>query len=81
MDTIFSNLTPAQLEYMRRTLDPLEFAIITRRYGLDGKTRQKFSDIAAEFGRSRENVRQIEATAIAKIQHPSVLHSLAPPTT
>jgi RNA polymerase sigma factor (sigma-70 family) len=57
-------------------LDPRELFVIVRRFGLDGEPPEKLAGIGDTLGLSREAVRQIEAKAIAKIQHPMVLRKI-----
>ena len=57
-------------------LDPRELYVIVRRFGLDGEPEDKLADIGETLALSREAVRQIEAKAIAKIQHPLVLRKI-----
>jgi RNA polymerase sigma factor (sigma-70 family) len=57
-------------------LDPRELYVIVRRFGLDGEPEDKLADIGETLDLSREAVRQIEAKAIAKIQHPLVLRKI-----
>lgn len=57
-------------------LEPRELFVVVRRFGLDGEPEAKLGEIGASLGLSREAVRQIEAKAIAKIQHPMVLRRL-----
>jgi RNA polymerase primary sigma factor len=49
------------------TLTSRELAIIRGRYGLDGAPRE-VNELAAELGVSRQRVRQIEQTALRKLQ-------------
>jgi RNA polymerase sigma factor (sigma-70 family) len=58
-------------------LTPLEREIITHRWGLDGADPATFSEFARKHKLGRENVRGIEATAIAKLRHPSFPIELA----
>lgn len=57
-------------------LDPRELFVIVRRFGLDGEPSERLASIGATLALSREAVRQIEAKAIAKIQHPMVLRKI-----
>jgi RNA polymerase sigma factor (sigma-70 family) len=57
-------------------LDSRELFVIARRYGLDTEPMQHLSAIGEILGLSREAVRQIEAKALAKMQHPIVLRQL-----
>jgi DNA-directed RNA polymerase sigma subunit (sigma70/sigma32) len=62
--------------YGLAALDPRELYVLVRRFGLDGEPEDKLADIGDTLGLSREAVRQIEAKAIAKIQHPMVLRKI-----
>ena len=57
-------------------LDSRELFVIVRRFGLDGEPPEKLAGIGETLGLSREAVRQIEAKAVAKIQHPMVLRKV-----
>ena len=75
--TVIASLTLAALQSVGlAVLDPRELHVIVRRFGLDGEPEAKLVDIGTNLGLSREAVRQIEAKAIAKIQHPMVLRRL-----
>lgn len=54
-------------------LEARERMVVTRRFGLDGRPPEKLSTVGDVLGLSREAVRQIEAKALAKVQHPLVL--------
>ncbi|MDJ0767447.1 MAG: sigma-70 family RNA polymerase sigma factor [Ilumatobacter sp.] len=62
-----------------RALDARELYVIVRRFGLDGEPIEKLADIGESLALSREAVRQIEAKALAKLQHPLVLRKLNGP--
>ncbi len=62
--------------YGLAALDPRELFVLVRRFGLDGEPADKLADIGKTLGLSREAIRQIEAKAIAKIQHPVVLRKI-----
>lgn len=53
-----------------------ELKVILERFGLDGGKPRQLADIGRELGIGRERVRQIEATAIAKMRHPLVLKKI-----
>ena len=62
--------------YGLAALDPRELFVIVRRFGLDGEPAEKLAGIGETLALSREAIRQIEAKAIAKIQHPMVLRKI-----
>jgi RNA polymerase primary sigma factor/RNA polymerase nonessential primary-like sigma factor len=63
-------------EFGLSALDPRELYVLVRRFGLDGEPDEKLADIGETLSLSREAVRQIEARALAKIQHPMVLRRI-----
>ena len=58
-------------------LEPRELYVVVRRFGLDGEPVEKLTEIGATLALSREAVRQIESKALAKLQHPLVMHKLS----
>jgi RNA polymerase primary sigma factor len=53
------------------SLTPRERRVIERRYGLEGDTEATLTAIGREIGVTRERIRQIEASALRKLRHPS----------
>jgi RNA polymerase sigma factor (sigma-70 family) len=54
-------------------LSAREFYVVCRRFGLDGEPEAKLSAIGGVLHLSREAVRNIEAKALARLAHPTVL--------
>jgi RNA polymerase primary sigma factor/RNA polymerase nonessential primary-like sigma factor len=74
---VVSSMTLAALKkYGLAVLDHRELYVLVRRFGLDGEPEERLSDIGRTLGLSREAIRQIEAKAIAKMQHPMVLRRI-----
>jgi RNA polymerase primary sigma factor len=53
------------------TLTPRERRVIERRFGLGDDADETLTAIGREIGVTRERIRQIEATALRKLRHPS----------
>ena len=60
-----------------RALDDRERFVLVRRLGLDGRPVAQLTAIGETLGLSREAVRQLEARAVAKLQHPMVLRHIS----
>ena len=78
--TVISKLTLTALgSYGLTALDARELYVIVRRFGLDGEPLEKLTEIGETLALSREAVRQIEAKALAKLQHPLGLLKFSKP--
>ncbi|MED6326977.1 MAG: sigma factor-like helix-turn-helix DNA-binding protein [Verrucomicrobiota bacterium] len=51
-----------------RLLPDREVEILTRRFGLDGNETVTLEEIGQQFGVTRERVRQLQNTALAKLR-------------
>lgn len=72
-ETVLHNQELKNLELcILESLDGRELFVICRRFGLDGEPAQRLSAIGDILGLSREAVRQIEAKALSKLNHPTV---------
>ncbi|MDQ6674838.1 MAG: sigma-70 family RNA polymerase sigma factor [Chloroflexota bacterium] len=60
-----------QIHDTLQTLTPRERRVIERRFGLTEDTDETLTSIGREIGVTRERIRQIEATALRKLRHPS----------
>ena len=58
----------ALVHEMIETLDARERAILRQRFGLDGDDRKTLEEIGAQFGVTRERIRQIEEIALRKLR-------------
>lgn len=61
----------ADLENVLDTLTPKESGILRLRYGLDNGVQMTLKQVGKIFKVTKERVRQIEAKAIRKLQHPA----------
>ncbi|KKS78230.1 MAG: RNA polymerase sigma factor [Candidatus Woesebacteria bacterium GW2011_GWB1_43_14] len=59
------------LEEVLGTLSDREAKVLTLRFGLDGGQQRTLEEVGKVFGVTRERIRQIEAKALRKLQHPS----------
>lgn len=64
--------------YGLECLDARERYVLIRRLGLDGEPPDKLHSIGRHLGASRETSRNIEAKAIAKLNHPTILAQIVP---
>jgi len=76
-DLVLNKQEVTSLErYGLSSLDDREMYVIVRRYGLDGDPVQRLSAIGSHLKLSREAVRQIEAKALSKLNHPVIRRKL-----
>ncbi|MDP9240326.1 MAG: RNA polymerase sigma factor [Actinomycetota bacterium] len=70
-DAVSFSFLQDELNKVLHTLEDRERRVVEMRYGLtDGKPRT-LDEIGRAFGLSRERIRQIEKTTMAKLRHPS----------
>ena len=53
------------------TLTPRERRVVQLRFGLVDEHQRTLEEVGRRFGVTRERIRQIEATALRKLRHPS----------
>ena len=56
---------------MRQTHLVREAKILKMRFGIDMNSDHTLEEVGAQFGVTRERIRQIEAKAFRKLRHPS----------
>ncbi len=70
-DAVSSIMLKKQMEEVLNTLTARENRVIRLRFGLDDGRSRTLEEVGAEFGVTRERIRQIEAKAIRKLRHPN----------
>lgn len=71
VDFTSNQLLREELEKILSELSPREEQVIKLRYGLDDNHPRTLEEVGAVFHVTRERIRQIEAKAIHKLQHPN----------
>lgn len=76
-DVIKNKLLREQVERVLKTLNFKEQMVIKYRFGLINGKESTLEEIGHKFGVSRERVRQIEASALSQLRHPTRSRKLA----
>lgn len=58
------NGEPELLKYMGKILQPRQYEVLSRRFGLENRPAETLEDVALSFDVTRERIRQIEAKAL-----------------
>ncbi len=67
-EVVERNFVQGVFQTARERLDDRSWYVLTRRFGLDGRQALTLDALGKELGLSRESVRKIENTALAKLQ-------------
>ncbi|MBI2611651.1 RNA polymerase sigma factor RpoD [Candidatus Gottesmanbacteria bacterium] len=70
-DSASRELLKEHLEEVLHTLSDREKRVLILRFGLEDGRPRTLEEVGAEFGVTRERIRQIEAKALRKLRHPS----------
>ena len=68
VETLIENGQVRRLRRLLLRLEPRDQAVLAWRYGLGGQPEQTLNEIALRLGLSRERVRQIEVSALARLR-------------
>jgi RNA polymerase primary sigma factor len=67
-DKIDREILSRSLREVINDLSPIETDVVRRRFGLEGEQEQTLQEIADSYKRSRERIRQIQASALKKMR-------------
>ena len=70
-DAAFNGSLTEQTCRVLKTLTPREEKVLRMRFGIGEKSDHTLAEVAQNFQVTRERIRQIEAKALRKLQHPS----------
>jgi RNA polymerase primary sigma factor len=76
VDAATAVLLQAEIRAVLATLTEREASIVRLRFGLTGGRPHTLDEISRVYGVTRERIRQIEATTMTKLRHPSRARSL-----
>jgi len=75
-ETATDNLLRQQIETALSVLPAREVQILKLRFGLPDGKKHTLREVGEKMGVTRERIRQIEAQALRRLRHPSILHKL-----
>ena len=70
-DVVAAGMLGGEVDKLLSTLDEREGRILRLRYGLDRGEPRTLEEVGEELHLTRERIRQIERSALAKLRHPS----------
>jgi RNA polymerase sigma factor (sigma-70 family) len=70
-DLVAARLLGSEVDRLLSSLNHREREILRMRYGLDGGEPRTLEDVGIELNLTRERIRQIERSALAKLRHPN----------
>jgi RNA polymerase primary sigma factor len=70
-DALFHQQLKERIHAVLDTLEELEAGVIAMRFGMTGGEEKSLDAVGKMYGVARERIRQIEATAMKKLKHPS----------
>jgi RNA polymerase sigma factor (sigma-70 family) len=70
-DLVAAGMLSAEVERLLASLGERERQILRLRYGLDRGEPRTLEEVGAELSLTRERIRQIERSALAKLRHPT----------
>ena len=71
VDAVINNNLGDQTRKVLSTLSPREEKVLRMRFGIGEKSDHTLEEVGRDFEVTRERIRQIEAKALRKLQHPS----------
>jgi RNA polymerase sigma factor (sigma-70 family) len=69
-DLVADSMLGGEIERLLSSLGERERTILRLRYGLDRGEPRTLEEVGAELSLTRERIRQIERSALAKLRHP-----------
>ena len=70
-EDVYRDTMRVAIENVLETLKPRERQVICERYGLSDGVEKTLEEIGSSMNVTRERIRQIEAKALRKLQHPT----------